>query len=235
MATATANNLNSQLQSQMEFLNLKLPQSLSFQTSSVTGTGGGAVSSMSTRRPKFKLEPLKVLEPSNKKLNLPESQRIMFILEELIHKLEILDYIHIITNVHYDESKLRDLLSTSLSDEEKKKNYDQIFMSMCQHHRALFEAYNKGQFNVTTGSGSESSAQTKQSMELLIKNSSKDMIRALSHSQVLYDSIKAEYAKYKRNQNPQLTELTSKVNLIYKNSHTSVIDHFFFQRFIKRG
>jgi hypothetical protein len=47
---------------------------------------------------KFKLEPMKVLEPSNKKLTLPESQRIMYILEEFIRQLEILDYIEVITN-----------------------------------------------------------------------------------------------------------------------------------------
>lgn len=73
-----------------------LHQSRSFlaQTPVHPGSSSGLMSSSSShKRAKFKLEPLKVLEPSQKKLTLPESQRIMFVLEELIRRLEILDLI----------------------------------------------------------------------------------------------------------------------------------------------
>jgi hypothetical protein len=204
-------NMNSQVQQQMEFINLKLPQSSSNLT--VPSGGGGLNTAMSTassvtttKRPKFKLEPIKVLEPSNKKLNLPESQRIMFILEELIRKMEMLEYINLMTVSHWDESKLRELLHVNLSDEEKRKNYDQIFVSMCQHHRALLDSYSHG----LAEDKNNSSAQTRQSIELLLKNSCKDFIRVFSLNPTFYDAVKSEYAKFKKRQSPQLAELISK-------------------------
>lgn len=78
----------------MDTLHMRIPSSgLTSKT-----PDNGLNNLQSKQRAKFKLEPMKVLEPSNKKLTLPESQRIMYILEELIRQLDVLDYIEVITN-----------------------------------------------------------------------------------------------------------------------------------------
>lgn len=182
---------------QMDTMHLKLPQQMTFQSagnaSNATQTG------LTTRRQKFKLEPIKILEPSNKKLTLPEAQRIMYILEELIKKLETVNYINMIMN---NEAKIRNLISVNLSDDDKKKNLENIFMSMFQHHKALVDSYNSGQFN---DPGAKNS-QTKESLESLIKSSTKDILRVFHAKPALYESLKTELAKAKPN-HPHIVDL----------------------------
>jgi hypothetical protein len=98
MATTTLTQMSSsQLPLDLAGLKLSSVHSRSFIGASQTPIPSGLVSSMSShKRTKFKLEPLKVLEPSQKKLTLPEAQRLMYILEELIHKLEMLEYLPLV-------------------------------------------------------------------------------------------------------------------------------------------
>ena len=187
----------------IETMHMKLPSSISFQ-----GSLTGSVHNTSKRQQKFKLEPIKILETSNKKLSLPESQRIMYILEELIRQIEILDYIEMITN---NDEKIRTLLRTHLNEEEKKRNFENVFVSMCQHHRALVESYNKTSPRETNSKASPT-LQNKESMEVLIKSSCKDILRVFHLKPAFFESVKAEFTKTKRN-HPQINELTSKFKI----------------------
>ncbi len=150
------------------------------------------------QRAKFKLEPMKLLEPSNKKLTLPESQRIMYILEELVRQLEILDYMEVITN---NDERVGNLIKADMSDEERKNKVDRIFVSMCQNHRTLVEAYKKGKFDAAGAS-----EKGRERMEMLIKNSSKDILRVVLKKPNWFDSFKRETQKIKVN-HPQINEL----------------------------
>ena len=185
----------------IETIHMKLPTSMSMQSSIP-----GSVQNVSKRHQKFKLEPLKILEPSNKKLNLPESQRIMFILEELTRQIEILEYIEkIITN----DEKIRNLLRPHLSEEEKKRNFENVFVSMCQHHRALVDSYNKGDFSPRDLNRQSPTAKNRESMEILIKSSCKDILRVFNLKPAFYEAVKNEFGKGKR-AHPQVNELIGK-------------------------
>jgi len=103
----------------MDTMHMRLPSSnLSMQASNLN-----ASIHMTRRQQKFKLEPMKILEPSSKKLSLPESQRIVYILEELIRQIEMIDYIELITN---NDEKMRQLIRSSLTEEERKKNFGSL-------------------------------------------------------------------------------------------------------------
>jgi hypothetical protein len=154
------------------------------------------------KRPKFKLEPLKVLEPSNKKLSLPEAQRIVYIVEELIRKLEIVEYLPFIIN---NVDKVQNVLSTSLTDEERKRNYEQIFISMCHHHKALLDSYTHGQYGQNSQTG-----QTRESIEHLIKSSCKDLLRAFQLKPALFEKFKKEFDSNFKSQKSNNKELISK-------------------------
>jgi hypothetical protein len=180
----------------IDTINIKLPHSMGSHSNSVLSNSN--VTSQLTKRQKFKLEPIKILEPSNKKLNLPESQRVVYIIEELINRLEILDYVGLLTN---NDEKIRDLIRPNLSDDEKKKNHEQIFVSMCQHHRTLVDTFNRGEF------GRGDSGQTRESIEMLIKGSCKDIIRFLLKKSKFFDDVKKEFASQKPATNPKITEL----------------------------
>ncbi|CAF1083008.1 unnamed protein product, partial [Brachionus calyciflorus] len=164
----------------------------------------GSTSVLGNKRQKFKLEPLKVLEPSNKKLNLPESQRIMYILERLVKKVEILEYINLIIN---NEEKIRQLIQLNLTEEEKNKNYEEKFLAMCHNHKYLIDTYNKGQFK----SSDSVSSQTKESLESLIKNSCKDLIRVINNKPTFFENIKNELGQSQK-PNPQILELKNLMN-----------------------
>lgn len=155
-------------------------------------------SKQQTQRSKFKLEPMKLLEPSNKKLTLPESQRIMYILDELIRQLEILDYMEVITN---NDEKVGNLIRADMSEEERKNNVAQIFVSMCQNHRTLVDAYKKG--NKLDTSGQTTNTAT---LEMLIKSSSKDILRVVLRKPNWFDNYRKETHKFKVN-HPQINEL----------------------------
>ena len=180
----------------MDTIHMKLPQ----QNTSISG-----VTVSDIKRQKFKLEPIKVLEPSSKKLSIPESQRIMYILEELVHKVEILDYINLIIN---HEERMKIIIKNHLTEEEKKTKFDQIFLHMCKYHKDLVNKYNKGDYrSVSQEDGSERAAyQTKESLELMIKNSTKDILRFFNTKPALFETIKSELSEAKSS-NPQLTEL----------------------------
>ncbi len=186
----------------MDTMHMKLSHSMSFQSGNNNPTGG------LTRRQKFKLEPIKILEPSNKKLTLPESQRIMFILEELARKIEMVDYIEAI--VHNLE-KVKSIIRENIHDEDKRKSVDEIIISMLQHHKNMTDAYNKGQFKTEfkTDFDTSSGLQTKESLESLIKNSCKDIIRMFNAKPMLYESIRSELVKSKPKNN-LVNELSSK-------------------------
>lgn len=179
----------------------KLPNSIDpiKMTSSISSS-----SVMGTRRLKFKLEPLKILEPSNKKLNLPESQRIMFIIERLIKKIEIVDYISLIIN---NEDKIRELIRISFNDEDRNSNIEEKLISMFQNHKRLVDTYNRGQFKTDDSV----SSQKKESLEHLIKSSCKDIIRVMNNRPSFFENIKIEFGKIN---NPQLVEFKS--NLLIK-------------------
>lgn len=181
----------------MDTMHMRLPSSVSIQ-----GSNLNASLNISRRQQKFKLEPMKILEPSSKKLSLPESQRIIYILEELIKQIEIIDYIELVTN---NDDKIRHLIRTSLNEEERKRNFEQIFISMCQHHRALAISYNNSADN------DASSPKNKDSITMLIKNSCKDILRVLCSKPALFESIRDEFQKRKQTI-PQINELLGLFN-----------------------
>lgn len=138
------------------------------------------------QRAKFKLEPMKVLEPSNKKLSLPESQRIMYILDEFIRQLEILDYMDIITS---NEEKSASFLRAELTDEERKNNMEEVFIAMCQNHQKLVKMFKEG--------NDLPSLQNKETVEMLIKSSCKDIMRIIGKKNNWFANFKKETAKIK--------------------------------------
>ena len=183
----------------MDTIHMKLSQQ---------GTAISSVALGDLKRQKFKLEPLKVLEPSSKKLNIPESQRIMYILEELVHKIEILDYINVIVN---NEDRMKNIIKNHLNDEEKKLKFDQIFLHMCKFHKDLINKYNKSDYRTETqddGTNERIGSQTKEQLESMIKNSTKDILRVFNSKPALFESIKSELIEAKSS-HPQIAEILS--------------------------
>lgn len=178
----------------MDTLHMRIPSSgLTSKT-----PDNGLNNLQSKQRAKFKLEPMKVLEPSNKKLTLPESQRIMYILEELIRQLDVLDYIEVITN---NDEKVGNLIRAELSEEELKSRIDQQFISMCQNHRALVDAFKKGKF------------ENKETFDMLLKSSCKDIVRHVLKKSNWFDQFRKDNMKIKIN-HPQINELKGLFNEI---------------------
>ena len=204
---------------------MKLSTAVSFQAAASNvdnSTTTGVVVQM--KRPKFKLEPIRVLEPSQKKLNLPESQRIVSIVEELVKKLEMIDYITFIAN---ESDSLAELIQMNLSDEERRQNYEAIFVSMCEHHKELCASYNTAKFvdssppSATANEGADqqqqqqphqSSSKTKESLESLIKASCRDILRVFQLKPNLYKNVRDEFAKRGLAKSQQLVELTALLN-----------------------
>lgn len=182
----------------MDTMHMRLPSSVSLQNSNLN-----ASINISRRQQKFKLEPMKILEPSSKKLSLPEAQRIIYILEELIKQIELIDYLELITN---NDDKMRQLIHAYLTEEERKRNFEQIFISMCQHHRALAQSYNN-----SSDSSDSASPKNRDSLVMLIKSSCKDILRVLISKSTLFEGIKEEFAKRKQTV-PQVSELLSLFN-----------------------
>ena len=188
----------------IDTINLKLPHSMTSLANTILNNSN--VNSQLAKRQKFKLEPIKILESSNKKLNLPESQRIIYIVEELINRLEILDYLPLMTS---NDNTIRNILRANLNEEEKKKNFEQIFMSLCLHHWTISETYDRGEFK------KRDSAHTKDSLELLIKNSCKELLRFMQKKPVFFDEVKKELAMAKPPSNPKINELKCRFLKIY--------------------
>ena len=128
----------------METMHVKLPHSMSHQPA---GPASNALAL--TRRSKFKLEPMKILEPSNKKLTLPEAQRLMYILEELVKRFEMIQFFPTLFSI--EEKRLLDIVKANMSDEEQKRNFDQIFISMCRHHKDLIKSFNEAKARAAAG------------------------------------------------------------------------------------
>lgn len=164
----------------------------------VMGNSSNLNNSQKQQRAKFKLEPMKVLEPSNKKLSLPESQRIMYILEEFLRQLEILDYMDLITT---NDEKSALLLRSELSDEERKNNMEQVFISMCQNHKKLAEAHKNNSNDLPT-------LKNKDTLEMLIKSSCKDIMRIIAKKSNWFENFKKDTAKMKVD-NVQINHLRS--------------------------
>ena len=129
-------------------------------------------------------------------------------MEKLIRKIEILNYISVIIN---NEEKIRQFIQQNITDEERNKNYEEKFIAMCQNHKNLIETYNKGQFK----SNESVSSQTKDSLESLIKNSCKDIIRVLNNKPGFYENIKAEFGKNNPYSSPQIVEFKSNILCLF--------------------
>jgi hypothetical protein len=160
---------------------------------SINSTSHGSSNGQLTlkRHQKFKLEPMKILQPSNKKLSLPESQRIMHILDELVKKIEIIEFIEVICN---NEERLRKVIANNLNEDDKKKNYEEIFMSICKHHLTMIECYKNKQYN----ENNPQFTQKKETLEGLIKNSCKDILRVFHFKPNLLTSVKDEFLNQKK-------------------------------------
>lgn len=175
----------------MDTLHMRIP----------SGGTGNATNSQhnSKQRAKFKLEPMKILEPSNKKLSLPESQRIMYILDELIKQLNILDYMEVITN---NDEKVSNLIRGEMSEQEHKVNFDHVFVSMCQNHRTLVDSIKKCDLVGST----DPNVKNKETLEMLLKSSCKDILRVAVKKPNWFQTFKKENSKLKIN-HPQINEL----------------------------
>jgi IQ domain-containing protein D len=146
------------------------------------------------KRKKFKLEPIKVLEPSSKKLTLPEAQRIMFIMDELLKKLEYLEYLNLIIN---NEEIVKSVLHANLSDDEEKSKFDQIFLHMCKYHRDLVRKYDQGEY-VEDNNDESATGQSKHTLEAMIKNSCRDLMRIFHLKSSLFDNLKKQLSHLKK-------------------------------------
>ena len=182
----------------MDTLHMRIP---SGGAGNVTNT-----QQMNKQRAKFKLEPMKILEPSNKKLSLPESQRIMYILDELIMQLNILDYMEVITN---NDEKVSNLIRGEMTEEERKVNFDNIFVSMCQNHRTLVDSIKKCDFENTM----DPNVKNKETLDMLLKSSCKDILRVAVKKPNWFQTFKKENSKSKIN-HPQINELLGLFNEI---------------------
>jgi hypothetical protein len=174
------------------------------------------------KKTKFKLEPIKVLEPTSKKIVIPEAQRVIYILDSLIRKIEIMDYIVLIVN---NEDKMAYLLRSNLNDDERKNKLDEVFAHMCKYHKELVDKYNNGDYATENESSFDEQinssrtmlGQTKESLQGLIKNSCKDILRMFHLKPTLFEAIKNEFAKVKP-KNPQVIEILGNFGaLIYRN------------------
>jgi hypothetical protein len=151
------------------------------------------------RRPKLKLEPIKLLEPCNRKLTLPESQRIIYIIEELIKKVEMLDYMNVILS---NPNSINDLL-----------NEDELLIDMLNHHKTLIEAYDQNLSNNKHENENKQRAsfsQNRETLESLIKSSCRDIFRMFNKKPILFESVKNQLRDIKP-KNSYLTELLSKL------------------------
>lgn len=146
-----------------------------------------------------RLEPLKALRPTHKRITVPESNIIIQTLEMFIRSLEIIDHFHEITN---NDGIIRSLIHRDLNDkdpcpwDEPVDNIQTVFLIMCQNHRSLV--------------ASKPSA----SKALLIRNSTKDICRILFKRSKLFEWIKLEF-KWRKTENFYLTELIG--SLLYWN------------------
>lgn len=74
---------------------------------------------------------------------------------------------------------------------------------MCEHHKALMDAFTKGASSLT--------AQNKSTIEALLKNSCKDILRVLQSKPAFFESLKQEFgSKMAKKQSPKLVQLISK-------------------------
>lgn len=103
-----------------------------------------------------------------------------------------------------NEQKSRDLYWQSLTDDEKRRNLDHGFLAMCEHHKSIVDA-------LSSKSASSLTSQNKSTVEALLKNSCKDVLRVLQSKPAFYETLKQEFAgKMNKKPSPQLVELTSK-------------------------
>ena len=141
-----------------------------------------------------KLESLKSLKPTHKRISVPESASILKVLEELIQKLEIVDYFEEITS---NDEKLKELIILDLDnndphpDDEHVENIEHVLIIMCQNHQALVEGKSKIDNEMK---------------KMLIINSTKDINRILMKRSKLLKSIKKEFKETKK-EKPELNEM----------------------------
>lgn len=219
MTTATAAASLNQIPS-FETIHMRLPSS-----SGPNNNAGGGNSSYpalppgihTKRHNKFKLEPIRVLEPSSKKLNLPEAQRIMCIMDELIKKTEMLEFVYFMMK---NTDRIRSIIQKHLNEEEKQRNYEDMFVSMLAYHKKLVDSYDSSKFNKQ----SQASSQTKAQAETLLKSSCKDILRIFSLKPSFLESIRAEFYKVeKKLKNKQIVELASSLTELKEIIHERLL------------
>lgn len=144
-----------------------------------------------------KLEPLKNQKPTHKNITVPQSACIIQILDELIRKLEIIDYFELITT---NDTKIKHLIHLDLTDQDPNlfdtpvENIEHTFLFMCQNHRSLV----KNELKVD-----------KATLNMLIQSSTKDINRVLLRRSKLFERIKVEFRDLK-NGNSEFNELIGK-------------------------
>lgn len=146
------------------------------------------------QKSQHKLQPLKNLKPTHKRITIPESACVLKVIEELIQKLEIVDYFEEIVN---NEDRLKELIQIDLNnndpnpDDQHVENIEHVLIFMCQNHRALIE---------------RKSNIDQEMKKMLISNSTKDIIRILMKRSKLLASIKDEFKSSKK-ELPELNEM----------------------------
>ena len=157
-----------------------------------------------------KLDPIpKELKPSVKHLNIPEAERIVTILSELIRKIEILDIIEAFTN---NDDKVRSIISNELNTDyeyesdslHSKQVLADLFITMCQNYRALSFSYRKMQRLKDPKHQAK-----KKDMVMLIQAATKDILRVLIRRPKFFAALRSEF-KIKRFFDNKINELLRK-------------------------
>ncbi len=133
-----------------------------------------------------KLEPIKNIKPTKKRITEPHATFILNILDDLIRQFEIIDYFHlIISNI----SLLREQIELDLNDKEPNPfdiyvpNIQDSLILMCKNHESLLNKKNELEKPV---------------LQMLIRNSTKDILRVLLRRSKLFERLKIELADQKK-------------------------------------
>jgi len=145
-----------------------------------------------------KLEPIKNIKPTKKRITIPQSTCIINILDDLIRQFEIIDYIHLITaNIDI----VAEQVSLDLTDKDPcltdvyMPGLQQTLAHMCQNHQSLM--MNETKLDRPT-------------LTMLVQNSTKDMLRVLMKRSKLFERLKVELAEQKKAEGgSHVAELTS--------------------------
>jgi len=145
-----------------------------------------------------KLEPIKHIKPTKKRITIPQSACIINILDDLIRQFEIIDYIHLITA---NTAIVAKQVSLDLTDKDPSPTdvhmpgLQQTLAHMCHNHQSLLT--NETKLDRPT-------------LTMLVQNSTKDMLRVLMKRSKLFERLKLELAEQKKAEGgSHVAELTS--------------------------